>query len=66
MNLNAAASQDIQVFTSMGYPEGSEITHAIDVGPALLAIDPAVGSAGGSNITVTGSGFGTSTTGLNI
>lgn len=36
VNMNGAASTDIQVFTSMGYPEGSEITHAIDVAPALL------------------------------
>jgi hypothetical protein len=36
------------------------------VKPALLSIDPAVGSSGGSRISVVGSGFGTATTGLNI
>lgn len=66
VDMDAAASTNIQVFTSMGYPEGSEIAHSIDCAPALLAIDPAVGSAGGSMITVTGSGFGTQTTGLNL
>ena len=50
----------------MGYPEGAEITHAIDVAPALMALDPINGSAGGTKIKVTGSGFGTATTGLSL
>jgi hypothetical protein len=66
VNLNGAASTDIQVFTSMGYPEGSEITHSVDVAPALLQIEPTVGSSGGSIITVTGSGFGQETENLNL
>lgn len=35
-NLDNTLSEDIQVYTSAGYPEGSEIVHAIDVAPALL------------------------------
>jgi hypothetical protein len=34
--------------------------------PALLALDPPVGSSGGTKLLVTGSGFGTSTVGLNL
>lgn len=36
INLNGVVSTDIQVFTDMGYPEGSEIIHSVDVAPALL------------------------------
>lgn len=66
VNIDGAVSTNIQVFNSMGYPEGSEIEHAIDVPLALLLIEPAVGSTGGSIIKVTGSGFGTLTEGLNL
>lgn len=59
--MDTTSSQNIQVYTSEGYPEGSEITHSLDVAPALLAIDPPIGSSAGSKIKVTGSGFGTST-----
>lgn len=34
--------------------------------PALLLINPTTGSSGGTWITVTGSGFGPETAGLNI
>ena len=34
--------------------------------PALLSITPTTGSSGGTWITVTGSGFGPETNGLNI
>jgi len=64
--INGVSTTDVKVYTSEGYPEGAEITHTLDVPPALMAIDPAVGSAGGSKLKVTGSGFGTSTIGLNL
>lgn len=60
-NLDNTSSEDVTVFTSAGYPEGSEITHSIDVAPALLMIDPIVGSSAGSKIKVVGSGFGQNT-----
>jgi len=47
-------------------PEGAEIEHFIAAAPALLMIDPPVGSAGGTKLLVTGSGFGVDTEGLNI
>lgn len=65
-SIDAASTTDVEVLTSEGYPEGAEITHSIDVAPALLMIDPAVGSSGGTKLVVLGSGFGTSTTGLNL
>jgi len=67
-NLSGVSTTDIQFFTSMGYPGGAEITHSLDVAPAIMAIDPVgiSGSHGGSRISVTGSGFGVDTVGLNL
>jgi hypothetical protein len=64
--MSTASTSNVVVYTSEGYPEGAEITHSLDVDPALMAIDPAIGNAGGTKIKVTGSGFGTSTVGLNL
>ena len=60
------STQDIQIFTADGLPEGAEIEHFIEAAPALLMIDPPVGSAGGTKLLVTGSGFGVETENLNI
>lgn len=45
----------------MGYPEGAEIAHTLSFVPALHGIVPDVGNTGGSDIVVTGSGFGPKT-----
>jgi len=64
--MNGVATTDVKIYNDGGYLEGAEITHSLDVLPALLALDPQVGSSGGTKLKVTGSGFGTSTVGLNL
>lgn len=58
VQLDSYMSENVQIFSSEGYPEGAEIAHAVEFVPALLAIDPSVGSSAGSKISVIGSGFG--------
>lgn len=65
-NLSGVDSSDVHIYTSEGYPEGGQISHAFEAYPAILTITPSVGSSGGSIISVTGSGFGTETVGLNL
>ena len=64
--IKEVSSTDIQIFTADGLPEGAEIEHFIEAVPALLMLDPPVGSAGGTKVLVTGSGFGEETENLNI
>jgi hypothetical protein len=63
--VNSTAT-DIKVYTSQGYPAGMERVVPLFFTPALLSITPTTGSSGGTWITVTGSGFGPETNGLNI
>jgi hypothetical protein len=65
-NLNSVSTTAVTIYSAEGYPEGAEIAHSVDVAPSLLAIEPATGNSGGSKISVTGSGFGTQTAGLNL
>lgn len=65
-NLNGVESSDIHIYTSEGYPEGAELTHSFETYPSIFTITPSVGSAGGTKITVTGSGFGTQTENLQL
>jgi hypothetical protein len=64
--IKEVSTTDIQIFTADGRPEGAEIEHFIEAVPALLMIDPPVGSAGGTKVLVTGSGFGKEAENLNI
>lgn len=66
VGLNAVTTSNVKVFTSEGYPEGMEIAHSLTFQPALLSISPSSGSSAGSWVTVTGSGFGPQTEGLNV
>lgn len=66
VGLNGVTTSNVKVFTSQGYPEGMEIAHSLTFLPTLLSISPSAGSSAGSWVTVTGSGFGPSTLGLNI
>jgi len=65
-DLNGIETTDVTIYSAEGYPEGAEIEHSITVAPALLSIEPAIGNSGGSKLTVTGSGFGMQTSGLNL
>ena len=60
------SSTDVKFYTAEGYPEGGEIEHFVEAHPALLMLDPPIGSAGGTKLLVTGSGFGLKTEGLNL
>jgi hypothetical protein len=64
--LNGVSTTDVTIYSAEGYPEGAEIAHSIDLAPALLMIEPKIGSSGGSRISILGSGFGTQTVGLNL
>lgn len=66
VGLNGVVSDDVKIYTSEGYPMGSEISHYLEFAPSVLQISPSEGSAGGSWIQVTGSGFGLETSGLNL
>lgn len=55
--MDSFTSTNVQVYTGEGYPENAEITHTISIDPALLDVQPTVGSAGGSKILVEGRGF---------
>jgi hypothetical protein len=58
-------SSDVQVYFVDGNSEETSAYTATIV-PSFLAVSPATGSAGGSLIHVTGSGFGPGTEGLNL
>lgn len=66
IEMDGVNTDDVIVYTDEGFPEGSEIAHFLEFTPALLSISPASGNSGGTWITVTGSGFGTSTADLNL
>jgi hypothetical protein len=64
--MDFTSSSSVQVYTSEGYPGGSDIIHYLDLTPSILAITPSAGSSAGSLITVEGTGFGMLTEGLNL
>jgi len=59
VKINDVVTSNIKVYTSQGLPAGSDIIHTLEFTPSLLSISPLTGSAGGSIITVDGTGFGT-------
>ena len=63
--IEAVSSEDVQVYFADGSSEESAI-YSISVVPSLLTVSPSTGSAGGTLIHVTGSGFGPLTEGLNL
>lgn len=54
------------MYTAEGIPEGGQIAQAIESSPSILAINPSTGSSAGSKILVSGTGFGTETSGLEL
>lgn len=57
-NVDYTSTDNIQVYTSEGFPWGSDVIHTLDFTPSLLSITPSTGSSAGSWITVEGTGFG--------
>lgn len=66
MNIDDSNVTHVEVFTSEGYPAGAGSLTYLELTPSLLSISPLVGSAGGSRIIVTGTGFGPGTQNLNL
>jgi len=59
-------SSDVQIYFTDGLPTGYADFTSLTVVPTLVSISPSTGSSGGTLITVTGTGFGTSTEGVNL
>ena len=59
-------SSDVQIYFADGLPTGYADFTSVTVVPTLVSISPSTGSSGGTLITVTGTGFGTSTDGINL
>ena len=59
-------SSDVQIYFADGLPTGYADYLSVTVVPTFVSISPATGSSGGTLITVTGTGFGTSTEGVNL
>ena len=58
------SSNDVKVYFGEGTPTGA-ISQQIFT-PALISVSPAVGSSGGTRLTVTGVGFGPNTENINL
>ena len=60
-------SANVQIYFPDGFPSGyAEFVSSITVTPTLVSVSPSTGSSGGTLLTVTGNGFGTSTEGINL
>ena len=59
-------SSNMQIYFTDGLPTGYSDFTSVTVIPTLVSISPSTGSSGGTLITVTGTGFGTSTEGVNL
>lgn len=66
MDVDDYLSVSIEIYSQEGYPEGADLIGSLEFTPTLLSISPSSGSSAGSWIKVTGTGFGSETTGLNI
>jgi len=66
-NVNDSTSSDIRILTPLGFPAGASSIKTITFAPAFFSVSPNTGaSAGGTLLTVTGTGFGVNTVGLNL
>jgi len=59
-------SANVQVYFPDGFATGYADFKSVTVTPTLVSISPSSGSAGGTLLTVTGTGFGESTQGLGL
>lgn len=65
-HMEGSSSDNVQIYFADGLPTGYELITSFSVTPGIVSLYPATGGAGGSLITVTGVGFGTTTEGLNL
>lgn len=59
-------SADVQIYFPDGLPTGYADYTSVTVVPTLVSISPSSGSAGGTLLTVTGTGFGVNTQDVNL
>ena len=59
-------SSNVQVYFPDGLPTGYTEVASLTVAPTLVSVSPATGSSGGTLLTITGTGFGTATEGVNL
>lgn len=64
--INSESANVVEIFMADGLPTGFDTITTVAVTPNLVSISPATGSAGGTLLTVTGTGFGTSTAGVDL
>lgn len=66
VGLDHESTNSVQLYMPDGYPTGFDTITAVAVTPNLVSISPATGSAGGTLLTVTGTGFGSKTEGVDL
>lgn len=57
-----SSSDSVAFYTEAGTPNGASGISSISLTPKLVSISPSSGSAGGAKLTITGAGFGMSST----
>merc|ERR1711893_251305 len=65
-HLDSDSANVVTIYFPDGYPAGYDTVTTVAVTPNLVSISPATGSAGGTLLTVTGTGFGSATSGLTL
>ena len=60
------SSSNVNIYFPDGLPTGYSSFMSVSVVPTLVSISPSTGSSGGTLITVTGTGFGNQTEGINM
>lgn len=66
-NMDDSSSSNIQITTAQGFPSGASAVKSITFTPAFFSISPNTGaSAGGTLMTVKGTGFGLKTSGFTL
>ena len=65
-HLDSESANVVQIYFPDGFPTGYDTIRTVAVTPNLVSISPATGSAGGTLLTVTGTGFGSKTEGLTL
>lgn len=64
--LNKESGNKVEIFFPDGFPTGYDTVNTVAVTPNLVSISPAAGSAGGTLLTVTGTGFGANSEGVTL
>ncbi|MCP4566435.1 MAG: hypothetical protein GY841_02510, partial [FCB group bacterium] len=64
--LDHESTNTVSIYMPDGLPTGYDTITTVPVTPNLVSISPATGSAGGTLLTVTGTGFGVKTEGVTL